>query len=70
LSKVAHGIACGMAYLHGIKPSAVLHRDLKSSNLLCDEAYQVLTKRRERRKERGEKRKGYVVNCVIRFSYY
>lgn len=36
---VARGIACGMAYLHGIKPHAVLHRDLKSSNILCDQSY-------------------------------
>lgn len=39
LKVVATGIACGMSYLHGTKPQAVLHRDLKSSNILCDEAY-------------------------------
>ena len=40
LHRVAHGIVCGMAYLHGHCPP-ILHRDLKSSNLLCDEAYTV-----------------------------
>mmetsp|Transcript_18162 Transcript_18162/g.41531 ORF Transcript_18162/g.41531 Transcript_18162/m.41531 type:complete len:282 (+) Transcript_18162:1494-2339(+) len=30
-----------MAYLHGIKPRSVLHRDLKSSNLLCDQGFNV-----------------------------
>jgi serine/threonine protein kinase len=36
---ISNGIACGMAYLHGIRPHAVLHRDLKSSNILCDDSY-------------------------------
>ena len=38
VKKVACGAARGMAYLHSGKP-AVLHRDLKSANLLLDESY-------------------------------
>ena len=38
VKKVAVGIARGMAYLHGGDPP-VLHRDLKSANILLDESY-------------------------------
>ena len=38
VKKVACGASRGMAYLHGGKPP-VLHRDLKSANLLLDESY-------------------------------
>ena len=32
--KLAHGIAAGMAYLHGLTPRPMLHHDLKSENVL------------------------------------
>ncbi len=38
IKKVAVGVARGMAYLHGGEPP-VLHRDLKSANILLDESY-------------------------------
>jgi hypothetical protein len=38
VKKVASGAARGMTYLHGGTPP-VLHRDLKSANLLLDESY-------------------------------
>lgn len=38
VKKVAIGMARGMAYLHGGEPP-VLHRDLKSANILLDESY-------------------------------
>jgi hypothetical protein len=38
VQRVSCGAARGMAYLHGGKPP-VLHRDLKSANLLLDESY-------------------------------
>lgn len=38
VKKVAIGVARGMAYLHGGEPP-VLHRDLKSANILLDESY-------------------------------
>jgi serine/threonine protein kinase len=40
VKRVASGAARGMAYLHHGNPP-VLHRDLKSANLLLDEAYTV-----------------------------
>ncbi|CAM9758501.1 unnamed protein product, partial [Sphacelaria rigidula] len=39
--KVAEGVACGMNYLHGHQPSPILHRDLKSANLLLDDSFNV-----------------------------
>lgn len=38
--KLAMGIAYGMAYLHSKKPP-LIHRDLKSANLLVDESYTI-----------------------------
>ena len=38
VKRVAYGSARGMAYLHNGRPP-VLHRDLKSANLLLDESY-------------------------------
>mmetsp|Transcript_16968 Transcript_16968/g.24169 ORF Transcript_16968/g.24169 Transcript_16968/m.24169 type:complete len:806 (-) Transcript_16968:286-2703(-) len=38
VKKVASGMARGMAYLHSGTPS-ILHRDLKSANILLDESY-------------------------------
>ena len=32
--EMARDVAAGMSYLHGLRP-ALLHRDLKSPNLLC-----------------------------------
>ena len=29
-------IACGMEYLHSLKPSPIIHRDLKPANILLD----------------------------------
>lgn len=39
--KVAEGVACGMNYLHRHQPHPILHRDLKSANLLLDECFNV-----------------------------
>ena len=36
--RVARGVAQGMAYLHSARPP-ILHRDLKSGNVLLDDAY-------------------------------
>lgn len=39
--QVAEGVACGMWYLHQHEPFPILHRDLKSANLLLDECFNV-----------------------------
>ena len=31
---LAHGVVCGMEYLHSIKPHPVIHGDLKAQNVL------------------------------------
>ncbi|KAG6620160.1 TKL protein kinase [Phytophthora cinnamomi] len=38
--KIARDIACGLDYLHGLKP-IVVHRDLKSKNVLIGESYEA-----------------------------
>ncbi|CAM9846383.1 unnamed protein product, partial [Discosporangium mesarthrocarpum] len=40
IMRVAEGTACGMNYLHRHQPP-ILHRDLKSANLLLDDSYTV-----------------------------
>ncbi|KAE9358101.1 hypothetical protein PF008_g2847 [Phytophthora fragariae] len=37
-AKIARDIACGLSYLHGLHPK-VVHRDLKSKNVLIDGSY-------------------------------
>jgi serine/threonine protein kinase len=37
--RMVQGIALGLAYLHSQQPAPILHRDLKSSNVLIDEAW-------------------------------
>lgn len=39
--QVAEGVACGMNYLHRHEPFPILHRDLKSANMLLDECFNV-----------------------------
>ena len=41
IQRMAADIAEGMAYLHSFKPQAVLHRDLKSLNILVDENWRA-----------------------------
>ena len=31
---LAHGIVCGMEYLHSVRPHPVIHGDLKTQNVL------------------------------------
>ena len=31
---LAHGVVCGMEYLHSIRPDPVIHADLKMQNIL------------------------------------
>jgi len=40
IQKIAYDTSCGMAYLHSNAPP-ILHRDLKSANLLLDRSYTV-----------------------------
>lgn len=40
MCQVAHGTACGMNYLHRHEPT-ILHRDLKSANILLDDSFCV-----------------------------
>ena len=34
---LAHGVVCGMEYLHSLRPHAVIHGDLKTQNVLVDD---------------------------------
>jgi hypothetical protein len=39
-AKIARDVACGLEYLHSLKP-IVVHRDLKSKNVLIDDNYEA-----------------------------
>jgi len=32
--RLAHGVVCGMEYLHSVQPDPVVHGDLKTQNVL------------------------------------
>ena len=32
--RLAHGVVCGMEYLHSVQPDPVIHGDLKAQNVL------------------------------------
>ena len=40
-TKMAHEIASGMAYLHSLKPTSIMHGDLKSQNVLVGEHFNM-----------------------------
>jgi serine/threonine protein kinase len=48
LVQMATDAALGMNWLHEMRPERVLHRDLKSNNLLVDNAYRLKARSRTR----------------------